>query len=254
MAIRQRRIEADYLKVDGTFESMMTQFTSLSEKPGAKESSKRYIGNASSTTTITGYEASADFEGDQICNDKVIEYICDIAKLRKTGGDCETEYCQVELDKPAQAENSFYCRKSIVSIKVDEFSDNDGEFGLKGTLGYKGDPIVGTFNTVTKTFEEGFTAREEATIGILTVVSAAGTETGTTKVTVTPALVGSGNSYKYKLGTNAVTISLGQDCTLLDTWNGTDDITATAGQTITIVEVDTDNKAVKVGSATVTVA
>lgn len=253
MGIRARRVEADYLKVHGVYESMMTQFTALNEKPGAKETSKRYIGDASESTTVTGYSPSADFEGDQIKNDRVIDYILDIAKTRKTGSDCETEYCQVELDKPAQAENSFYCRKSIVSIKVDEFPDNDGEFGLKGTLGYKGDPVVGTFNTVTKTFEEGFTAREEATIGTLTVTSVAGTETGTTKITVTPALT-SGNSYKYKLGASAVAITLNQDCTLLDNWNGSDDITATAGQTITIVEVDSENKAVKVGSATVTVA
>lgn len=253
MGIRARRVEADYLKVHGAYESMMTQFTALNEKPGAKETSKRYIGDASESTTVTGYSPSADFEGDQIKNDRVIDYILDIAKTRKTGSDCETEYCQVELDKPAQAENSFYCRKSVVSIKVDEFPDNDGELGLKGTLGYKGDPIVGTFNTVTKEFTKGFTAREEATIGTLTVTSVAGTETGTTKITVTPALT-SGNSYKYKLGASAVTINLNQDCTLLDNWNGSDDITATASQVLTVVEVDSENKAVKVGSATVTVA
>lgn len=253
MGIRARRVEADYLKVHGVYESMMTQFTALNEKPGAKETSKRYIGDASESTTVTGYSPSADFEGDQIKNDRVIDYILDIAKTRKTGSDCETEYCQVELDKPAQAENSFYCRKSVVSIKVDEFPDNDGELGLKGTLGYKGDPIVGTFNTVTKEFTEGFTAREEATIGTLTVTSVAGTETGTTKITVTPVFT-SGNSYKYKLGASAVTITLNQDCTLLDTWDGSTDIAATASQVLTVVEVDKDNKAVKVGSATVTVA
>ena len=35
-------------------------------------------------------------------------------------------------------------------------------------------------------------------------------------------------------------------------WNGSDEITAETGKTIVIVEVDGDNKAVRVGSATVT--
>lgn len=35
-------------------------------------------------------------------------------------------------------------------------------------------------------------------------------------------------------------------------WNGTDDITATTGNEILIVEVDNNNKAVKAGKTTVT--
>lgn len=161
MAVRKRRTEADYIKVKDKFELMMSQFTSLTEKPGAKTTTKRYIGDASSTTRITSYEASSDFEGDQIINDVVVDYMLSIGKLRKTGDDSETEFCQVELDKPANAENSFYARKSKVSVQIDELPDDDGDLGLKGTLNYIGDPVEGTFNTETKEFTEGFTAKAE---------------------------------------------------------------------------------------------
>ena len=47
--------------------------------------------------------------------------------------------------------------------------------------------------------------------------------------------------------------SVGDSCTTGYTaWNGSDEITAATGKTIVIVEVDSDNKAVRVGSAVVT--
>lgn len=77
--------------------------------------------------------------------------------------------------------------------------------------------------------------------------------TGKTKVTyISPALA-AGNSYKYQIGESAVSVALDTVCTT--GWTalvvGTTEITATAGQIITVVEVDTDNKAKKTGTVTV---
>ena len=92
----------------------------------------------------------------------------------------------------------------------------------------------------------------DAKLGDLTVTSVAGTSTGKTKITVTPALT-SGNSYKYKTAANPTMPEYDAACTSGYTaWNGTDEITATTGQKIIIVEVNSENKAKKAGMTTIT--
>ena len=93
---------------------------------------------------------------------------------------------------------------------------------------------------------------EEIVGGTLAVTSAAGSTSGKTAITVSETL-GAGNSFKYKVGDGLVLPSVGDSCTTGYTaWNGSDEITAATGKTIVIVEVDGDNKAVRVGSAVVT--
>ena len=89
------------------------------------------------------------------------------------------------------------------------------------------------------------------TLGTLTVNSVAGTATGDTKVTVSPAKA-SGNSYKYKVGASANAVTYGQNVQTWSAWDGSADITAATGQVITVVECDSSYKAVKAGNATVT--
>lgn len=159
MAIRQRRMEADYLKVGENFEFLGAGFTAIDEKPNSQVTEKRYINDASSSQSVTGYKWQADFSGDQMDSEKAIEYITTIGKELKTGGDCESEYIRVDLDKPSNTDGGYYARKFKVAIQVSEFPNNDGELGLSGVFLALGDPVVGTFNTKTKTFTEGFTAQ-----------------------------------------------------------------------------------------------
>lgn len=85
----------------------------------------------------------------------------------------------------------------------------------------------------------------------MTITSEAGTESGKTLLTITPALT-AGNSYKYKVAASPTVPAIGDVCSSGYTnWNGSDEITAENGKTIVLVEVDADNKAVSVGSATV---
>ena len=90
------------------------------------------------------------------------------------------------------------------------------------------------------------------TLGTLTVQSAAGTASGTTKLTVTPDKENPANVYKYKIGSAAENVVYGQNVKNWSLWDGESDITAASGQTITLVEADGTYQAQKSGSATVT--
>lgn len=160
MAVRQRRIQANYLKVKDKFAFLGAGFETLDEKPSPKTSSKRYINDASSSQSITSYEWSSEFTADQIESDEAIEYIVNIGEMCKTGSECETEYLIVDLDK--KNATGYRARKFNVAIKVESFENKDGELQCKGSFLGKGDPIEGTViideETKEVSFQEGFTA------------------------------------------------------------------------------------------------
>ena len=98
---------------------------------------------------------------------------------------------------------------------------------------------VGTINTA-------------QTLGTLTVNSAAGSKSGDTKVTITPAKASAGNVYKYKVASSETAVDYGQNVKNWSAWDGESDITAATGQVITVVECDSTYKALSAGHATVT--
>ena len=161
MAIRKRKVQANYMKVGETFELLGTGFTELNESPSAQTTSKRYINQSGSSQSVTGYEWSSSFNADQIVSEKAIEYIRNIGEMQLTGADAETEYIIVDLDKPGTADGSFRARKFKIAIAVDSFDDNDGELGISGSFLGQSDPVEGTFTIATKEFAEGFTAKTE---------------------------------------------------------------------------------------------
>ena len=90
------------------------------------------------------------------------------------------------------------------------------------------------------------------TLGTLTVQSAAGNDSGDTKLTVTPAKETATNVYKYKTDpSTAPVVTYGQSVRNWTTWDGVSDITATTGHKITVVEADSTYKAQNAGNATV---
>lgn len=90
------------------------------------------------------------------------------------------------------------------------------------------------------------------TLGDLTVASAEGTDTGTTKLTVTPAKGNEGNVYKYKVASSQTPVEYGQNVKNWTAWDGKSDVTAATGQVVTVVECDSTYKALSAGHATVT--
>lgn len=91
-----------------------------------------------------------------------------------------------------------------------------------------------------------------STLGKLNLTSAAGTASGSTKLTVMPTK-SDGNSYKYKSGASVNSPAYDEPCSAGYTdWDGTAELTATSGHKLLLVEVDAAGKAKKVGTATVT--
>lgn len=89
-------------------------------------------------------------------------------------------------------------------------------------------------------------------LGSLVVTSEAGATSGTTKITVAPALT-EGNSYMYQVGASVELPAYGETLSTPWTeWDGTKDITATNGQQIAVVEVNSTDQALSGGTATVT--
>lgn len=93
------------------------------------------------------------------------------------------------------------------------------------------------------------------TLGSLSVQSAAGSSASKTKLTVNPPK-GPDSSYWTKVGASLTlpkyheVIGTGGGYT---TWDGTSEVTATSGQEVMVVEVDSSNRALKAGKNTATV-
>lgn len=154
-AVKQRYQEASYLEVGDAYELMGAGFTELNEDPGAQTTSKKYINDKSSTSSITSYEGEHGFTADQIASEVAIKDIISIGKERKTGVDAERNLVRVDLDeKVGDTGTSFAARKFRVAVEVSSFSDNDGEWQVEGSFHDKGDPVIGTFDTATKKFTE----------------------------------------------------------------------------------------------------
>lgn len=246
---------ADYLNI-GTSDTpeyafMGAGFNTLDETVGAQTDSKTYINDKTATTTVKGYQTEFPYDTDMVRDGKAGMALYKVGRDHLTGQDAEFDYVRVDLYDPVENKsNLFKARKFRVAAVVSDSKGNGGEVMVNtGTLSCVGDPIQGYFNTATKTF-----STEPGDIDVLetlTVTSVAGATTGSTKITITPALV-SGNSYKYKTAANPTLPTINQICTTGYTaWDGTSDITATDGNKIVIVEVDSDNKAKKAGITTV---
>lgn len=91
------------------------------------------------------------------------------------------------------------------------------------------------------------------TLGTLKVTSEAGSEAGTTKLTVKEQLMSMRNCWKYKDAAAATAVTYGMDVKNWSKWDGESEITSTAGHHITLVECDQNYKAVRSGDVTVTV-
>lgn len=91
------------------------------------------------------------------------------------------------------------------------------------------------------------------TLGTLNVTSAAGSETGKTKLTVKEQIMSLKNCWKYKDAAAATSVTYGMDVKGWSKWDGESEIVSTAAHHITLVECDQNYKAVRSGDVTVTV-
>jgi len=150
----KRHEYADFLNVGTTaspnYVLMGTGFTTLDEEPGAQSESVQYVNEKSSSSEVVSYETKFPFEADQIMEQDAISDIYNIARNHCIGSDAEREYVRVELWNRASA-NTYEARKFVVSVEVSTFSGEKKQT-ISGTMNAVGDPVLGTFNTSTKTF------------------------------------------------------------------------------------------------------
>jgi len=92
----------------------------------------------------------------------------------------------------------------------------------------------------------------EEVMPVLKVVSAAGSSSGKTAITVSGYTLGSGDSYKYKVTDDEIVVRKGDSTASgWTSWNGSAEITAATGKHIAIV-VSNTNAVVAAGETTVT--
>ena len=147
---------ADYLNVgtasEANFVLMGTGFTTLDEEAGAQSETVKYINEKTSSSSIVSYESSFPFEAEHITDEDAIEAIYNVMRNHMTGADAEFDYVRVELWNPVpNSENTFEARKFKVSAEATSYSGENKQ-ALSGNLNAVGDPVLGTFNTSTKTF------------------------------------------------------------------------------------------------------
>ena len=152
--VAKRHDFADYLNIqteeDPLFVLLGTGVTKLDENPGAKTSKKKYVNEASSSSSITSYETVFPFESDLIVQQEAVLALYNVGRNHCTGSDAEFQYVRVELwDR--RGDNEFAARLFIVSAEISSISGED-EIAVSGNLNAVGDPIDGTFNTTTKAF------------------------------------------------------------------------------------------------------
>lgn len=156
--VRQGIDKARYLDTtpstaSATWSLMGTGVKTAGDTPAAQTKSRKYINNKSASKSITGYDWSAPIDMDQVSDEAAVEYVYNIGHRELTGADAETNYLEVDLDKPVSgAEGTYEARKRRVAVEVADMPEEDGELGITGNLLGIGDPVFGKFNVATKTF------------------------------------------------------------------------------------------------------
>ncbi len=185
------------------------------------------VAGMNNTMPVIGGEI-VEFEDDKIADNEIIGGYGSVYLLAERGG------------------------AEITSSEHVRFLENQTLY--KGYARYDGIPVFGeafvmvnfanTDVTTTRTFPVDYANAE---IGTLGVTAAAGTASGDTVLTVTGAEA-SGTTLKYVIGDR--TVKNGDKVTgYTALTSGTTQITATAGKTITVVELDGNARAIKVGKA-----
>lgn len=183
------------------------------------------VAGMNNTMPVIGGEI-VEFEDDKIADNEIIGGYGSVYLLAERGG------------------------AEITSSEHVRFLENQTLY--KGYARYDGIPVFGeafvmvnfanTDVTTTRTFPVDYANAE---IGTLGVTAAAGTASGDTVLTVTGAEA-SGTTLKYVIGDR--TVKNGDKVTgYTALTSGTTQITAAAGKTITVVELDGNGRAIKVG-------
>ena len=150
---------ADYISkttASSTYELMGTGFKTLDETVGAQTDSDTYINDTSSSSYVKGYETEFPFESHLIISQTALKDLYTVGRNHLTGSDAEFNYVRVDLFDPLTGEgntNTYRARKFLVCAEISDCSgESASPDSVSSTWKCVGDPVLGTFNTSTKTF------------------------------------------------------------------------------------------------------
>lgn len=152
-----RYMIADYLNTgtsgSESYSLMNAGFTALDENPSAKVENTPYIGDRTSSGSITGYETVFPFDTQLISDEAAVAFIYAIGRNQKTGQDAETDYVRVDLFGAAEGSGAYPARKFRVAIEVSGITgEGTNIVKMAGNLHQVGNFIEGTFDPTTKKF------------------------------------------------------------------------------------------------------
>ena len=152
--------EARYLEIpsmddENPIELMDIGITKFDENSNPTEKQKQYIGQDSKTNIVTGFDNVFDIESDLIKNDKVIQDLYGIFRMRKTGVEAQRTLYIVELWNPvSEKANTFKARKIVVTAVIGSKLSTPGEeITFTGSLKGVTDFTDGYFDTEKKKFD-----------------------------------------------------------------------------------------------------
>lgn len=130
---------------------------------------------------------------------------------------------------------------------------------FKGFGRYDGLPVIGeafvvvSFDnenvTTSRTFPKDYA---NTVLGDLIVTSAASASTSGKTVITVSGTEASGTTLGYKVGGRQANVECGDNSTGFTAWNGSSELAIATGKTITVVEIDDNNRIIKAGSCKVT--
>ncbi|MBQ9354734.1 MAG: phage major capsid protein [Clostridia bacterium] len=130
---------------------------------------------------------------------------------------------------------------------------------FKGFGRYDGLPVIGeafvvvSFDnenvTTSRTFPKDYA---NTVLGDLIVTSAASASTSGKTVITVSGTEASGTTLGYKVGGRQADVECGDNATGFTAWNGSSELAIATGKTITVVEIDDNNRIIKAGSCKVT--
>lgn len=150
-AVAQRTEIKPYMEIEtGAYYQMGEYWTTFTESPSAQTKERKFINNATSSTSITSYKPQFAFEAMLAFNDPAIAKVYDIARNRKTGSNARVTLIVADEFATAVA-GAYPARKIVATVEVSSLDDED-DMIIKGNFSSWGTEIAGTFNPTTGTF------------------------------------------------------------------------------------------------------
>ena len=125
---------------------------SLRSLTRAQVVTKHYTADKSASNITTGYQVQFPITMDQYKDNRVSEYVRDIAEEQKLG--VETDYVRVRMyEQIGSTGTVYYARKFRVGFAIDSVSGAGGEImSIGGNMNAIGDAVIGKFDTTAKSF------------------------------------------------------------------------------------------------------